>query len=438
MRVRHWQGEADIGTPWWWEAARPETTQAELPRRCDVAVIGAGYTGLSAAIAAQGSGARTVVLEAGVPGQGASSRNGGMFGAHPRLPLAQLARAFGPELADAILAEAAPALDWAKGLIEAEGIACDYQQTGRIQLAWTPAQARAQHDLAREIRSRTKVQVELRDRAGLRQDIETERYHGALVFPEHGAVHPAKYHRGLLRAAERHGVQVVSHAPVQALDRQGHRHRVRTPQGDLLAERVVLATNGYTTRPFSWHLRRVFPLPSYLIATEELPANLLGHLVPGRRMMVETRARHSYFRLSPDGKRILFGGRAAMQDIPLPLAAERLRLTMAEIWPDLSDARVAYVWSGYTGFSFTQMPHVGMRDGIAFAMGYSGSGTVMAPYLGAKAGWLAAGDARAETAYMHTHFSRHPLHPFEKPYFLRAADLWYRHWVDARENRQAR
>ena len=431
-------GDAPLGRPYWWEDAEPRVTQDILPETADVLVIGAGYTGLSAAIAAHDCGARVVVVEAGIPGEGASSRNGGMVGAHPRLSRDKLAARFGRETADGVFAEAATALAWVRELIDAENIVCDFQQTGRIQLAWTRSHYAAQHRLADTVRAKSEVEVALVSRDALGREIETECYQGGLLFPEHGGLHPAKYHAGLLAAVQRRAIPVVSHASVERLEREGPRHRAYTAKGQIIAEKLVLATNGYTTHPFGWHVSRVFPLPSYLIATEELPANMIGHLAPGRRMMVETRARHSYFRVSPDGKRILYGGRSSMRDVPLDVAAERLRQTMVEVWPELSDAKLSHAWTGNTGFSFGQMPHVGERNGVCFAMGYSGSGTVMAPYLGAKAGYLAVGDARAKTAYQHTYFSRHFLHPFEKPHFLKAADIWYRQWVDRWENWQAR
>lgn len=179
-------------------------------------------------------------------------------------------------------------------------------------------------------------------------------------------------------------------------------------------------------------------MPSYLIATEELPANLIGHLAPGRRMMVETRARHSYFRISPDGRRVIWGGRASMRELPIGVAAERLRQTMLSVWPALAEARISHAWWGNTGFSFTQTPHVGEDRGLHWAMGFSGSGTVMAPYLGAKAALRATGDARGQTAYAATALRRSLLHPFARPHFLKAADLWYRHVVDRVENARAR
>ncbi len=431
-------GSAPWGRPYWWEEAEPKATDDELPDTADVLIVGAGYTGLSAAIAAHDSGARVVVVEAGIPGEGASSRNGGMVGAHPRLSWEKLASSFGPDVADGVFAEASSALAWAREFIEDESIACDFQQTGRIQLAWTGSHYATQQRLAERVSAKSKVEVSLVPRENLGREIDTGCYQGGLLFPEHGGLHPAKYHAGMLAAVQRRNIPVVSHARVERLERDGTRHRAVTSKGQITADKLVLATNGYTTRPFRWHVARVFPLPSFLIATEELPANQIGHLAPGRRMMVETRARHSYFRVSPDGKRILFGGRSSMRAIPLDVAAERLRQTMVEVWPELEGTKLTHAWTGNTGFSFAQMPHVGEQDGVCFAMGYSGSGTVMAPYLGAKAGYLAVGDARAETAYRYTRFSRNLLHPFEKPHFLKAADVWYRQWVDRWENWQAR
>lgn len=433
-----WSDEAELGTPYWWQVLKGDPADDPLPKDCDVLVIGAGYSGLSAAIAAHDCGATVVVVDKDEPGRGASTRNGGMLGAHPRLGWKALAGKFGPEVADALFAEAKPALDWAKGLIDREGIDCDLQETGRIQLAWTKQHFENQRTLADHVRQKSDVKVDIVEHGDLGQHIETPRYFGGIVFPEHCGLHPAKYHDGLRRAVSRRGITLTGKAEVTALERAGNRFTVTTPKGTVRAEKVILCTNGYTTPLFRWHVARVFPLPSYLIATEELPANLLGHLAPGRRMMVETRARHSYFRLSPDGKRVLWGGRASMRDIPAKQAAKRLRDTMVEVWPELSDAKISHAWRGNTGFSFNHMPHVGEDAGLHYAMGFSGSGTVMAPYLGAKAAYRAMGDPRGATAYADTSLRRDVLHPFTKPHFLKAADIWYREVVDRLDAARAR
>jgi glycine/D-amino acid oxidase-like deaminating enzyme len=433
-----WTDEAEIGRPYWWDRDSEPVSDELDATSVDVLVVGAGYTGLSAAIAARDAGASVAVVDAGTPGQGASTRNGGMFGAHPRLGWRALSKAFGPDMADALFAEANPALNFVKNLIQGNTVECDLQQTGRIQLAWTKRHFEGQKALASDVGGKSDVDIRIVDKADLGAEIATDRYAGGILFPEHCAINPRKFSDGLKDAARRRGVPVVANTPVVGITRNGAKFTVQTTGTPITAEKVILATNGYTPAAFRWHQRRVFPLPSYLIATEELPPDLIAELAPGKRMMVETRARHSYFRISPDGKRILFGGRASMRDIPLQLAAQRLHQTMCEVWPSLSATRLSHVWTGNTGYSFSHMPTVGEHDGIHYAMGYSGSGTVMAPYLGAKAAWQALGDPRGATAYSQTKFRPSLLHPFQRPHFLRAADVWYRNWIDPQENRAAR
>ncbi len=429
---------AEIGRPYWWDGLTWPDLGASLPEQVDLLVIGGGYTGLSAAIAAHDAGARVAVIDAGDPGRAASSRNGGMVGAHPRLSWEALAATSGAEVADAIFAESGEALAWVQDLIAREGIDCDFENTGRIQLAYTGSHLEGQRALAAKVGEKSAVECRFVERADLGREIETPMYKGGLLFPEHGALHPAKYYLGLLDAVLGRGVPVVAHARAEAVEDDGAGKIVRTPKGAVRAGKVVLATNGYTGRPFGWFMRRVFPLPSFLIATEPLSANVIGDLAPGRRMMVETRARHSYFRVSPDGSRIIFGGRASMVDVPVKVAARRLHDTMCDVWPSMKDVRITHAWTGNTGFAFGQMPVVGEKDGLHYAMGFSGSGTVMAPYLGAKAALQALEVAGGETAYSRSEFETRWFHPGGAPHFLKGAEIWFKHWVDRAENRAAR
>ena len=424
--------------PYWWDdrPPPPPPTNEGGATHTDILIIGAGYTGLSAAIAATDGGASVIVVDAGEPGAGASSRNGGMFGAHPRLSYEVLARKFGADTAMRICREAPSALAFAKDLIAREQIDCDLQNTGRIQLAWTKADFEGHKRLAEFLTTHTGVEAHIVDRSGLGDEIGTDRYFGGLVIPAHCAIHPAKYYDGLRAAVDRRNVPVFANRPVTRLHK-GTPFRAETPTGVITAEKVILATNGYTGNAFRWHQARVFPLPSFMIATEPLSPNLLTQLAPGGRMMVETRARHSYFRLSPDGTRILWGGRAAMKPLSPETAANRLRDTMQEVWPETRGVAITHTWSGNTGYSFNHMPHVGEEAGLHYAMGFSGSGTVMAPYLGAKAAWRALGDDLGETAYADTVLTRSALHPGGAPHFLKAADLWYRFAVDHLQNWRA-
>ena len=429
---------ATPGLPYWWDGFDWLKPEGMLPDRVDLLVIGAGYTGLSAAIAAHDAGASVVILDAGPAGQGASSRNGGMVGAHPRLPWDTLKQTFGASVADRVFAEAAPALSWLHEFMDKERIDCDYEQCGRVQMAYTDSHYAGQKRLVEALHSKSTVKAELLSAEEMQSEIKTPLYKGAIRFPEHGALHPAKYHRGMLAAVLRRNIPVVENCPVTNWARTAGEFEVHSSKGSVTAGKVVLATNGYTPASFGWFSRRVFPLPSYIIATEPLSANLIGDLAPGRRTMVETRARHSYFRLSPDGTRMLYGGRASMVGVNLKKAAARLHQTMCEVWPEMSDVKVSHVWVGNTGFSFRQMPHVGEHAGVHYALGFSGSGTVMAPYLGAKAALRALGVDGGETSFADTKLAPSLMHVGGQPHFLKAANAWYRGWVDGTENRAAR
>lgn len=421
-----------FGNPYWWEhgSPLPELT-TRLPESADLLIVGAGYTGMSAAIAASDAGAHVVVVDRDTPGIGASTRNGGMFGAHPRFGFKRLCDMFGEPAAIGIFNEAQDAFDFTAGLIERENIDCHFQQSGRIQLAWSEKHLQQQKQQVADLTATTNMKLEFVHKDELASDINTPCYHGGIRFPEHASLHPRQFHDGLMAACLQRGVQIVQQCQINRIERaKGSFAAVSADGSKLRAEKVLMATNGYTSGDFNWLKRRVFPLPSYLIATEPVSKNLIDYLAPGKRMMVETRARHSYFRVSPDGSRMLFGGRASMRDIPLPLAAARLHSTLAEIWPELSDVKVSHCWSGNTGYSFTHMPQVGEHKGIHYALGYSGSGTAIAPYLGAKAAYQAIGDARGETAYSLTTLETKWIHPMGKPHFLKPVDLWYRNVID--------
>ncbi len=430
-----------FGTPFWWQegAAAPPLASAP-PESCDLLVVGGGYTGLSAALTAARRGLSVVVIDAMQPGQGASSRNGGMVGALGRLVVPQMERAFGTDTTRALLQEGLRAYAFTRDLIRDEGIACDFRVTGRVVLSTTErAQAAAAAQAAR-IRELTGHDLQVLERDAVQEHVVTDAYVGALFYPDHGALQPRRFHDGLLARVLQAGAAVVAGCVFQGLSRQGGRYRVMTGRGAVTAERVLIATNGYTgaftrrPRHLRWLSRRVFPLPSFIIATEPMDPARLKALAPGGRMMVETRAKHSYYRLSPDGRRVIFGGRAGMVPLSPRRAAARLKRTMLEIWPSLKDVRITHSWRGFTGFTFTQMPHLGRHEGVHFALGYSGSGVAMAPWLGMKAALQAMDDPAGETAWSLTEPETRIWYRGERaPLFLLPAELWYRQVVDRLE-----
>jgi len=413
--------------PWWWESAAPDAAprDAALPQRCDVAIVGAGYTGAAAALTLARAGRDVLLLDAEAPGFGASSRNGGMIGSGHRVGLAALSDLYGPERARAILREGLASLEFTAGLIEREGLDCDFRRCGRFRGAWRPADyeamVREAETLGREIGLETAVVP----RAEQHREVATDRYHGGVVYLRHGAVHPAKLHRGLLALARDAGATVVGHTPVTGLAQHGEGFLLTTPRGRVAAGRVVLASNGYTGPATPWFRRRLLPISSYIVATEALPEETVRRLIPGGRMIVETRSRHCYYRASPDGRRILFGARAALRRISPAQAAPRNHRLMAQLFPELANVRVSHSWSGYVCFPRDHMPQIGEHEGIHFALGYSGSGVAMAPYLGHKVALKVLGDRDGATAFDTRPFPPIPFYA-GRPWFLPFLDLYYR------------
>ncbi|MEM7242461.1 MAG: FAD-binding oxidoreductase [Pseudomonadota bacterium] len=430
---------SSYGQPYWWDGQPKPPRLSALPDRCDLLIIGAGYTGLSAAITAASNGVDVCVVDAQHPGFGASSRNGGMCGAHPRLSLAATSKQFGEKTARGLFNEAGIAFEYFEGLIKIFKINCQYQKTGRIQLAWTRADFEAQKKMAADMNRDTEFKVDVVERDELPAHLKTDHYFGGLFYEQHGGLQPRRFVDGLLRTALQTGASVVPDMPIRRIQKTVSGYIAETDGPTIRAEKVLVATNGYSkgAGAMRWLSRRVFPLPSYIIATEPLPKSLIDHIAPGRRMMVETRARHSYWRVSPDGKRIIWGGRAAIRQADLEYAAARLKATMTEIWPDLWDVTLSHAWKGNTGYTFSNAPHVGQVGGVHYAAGYCGGGVVIAPYLGMKAAFQAMGDKRGRTAYSNTELTTRPYHLGGFPWFLEPADRWYNWVVDGRQIRQA-
>lgn len=426
-----------ITTPYWWEGGRElPVLSTNPPPRNELVVIGAGFTGLSAALTAAENGVAVTVLDAAIPGQGASTRNGGMIGAPHRPGFVKELATYGPELAADLVREGIDAYDFTRSLYAEPGMDAGFEQTGRIQLANTKAafvEMKKRLALLNEIQDQG-IRVVERDALGAHTNSSI--YFGALLYPDHGGIHPRRAHDSLMAGALNAGVTICAPCPVTAIESGSSGFRLSIGAQTIQAKRLIVATNGYTTTMQRFLARRIFRIPSFIIATEELPAGVIDRVAPGRHMMVESRARHSYYRPSPDGKRILFGGRAALTPTSPDAAAARLRETMINIWPEAVDWRLTHSWQGFTGFTFGMIPHVGEHEGMHYAMGYCGNGVAMSPWLGHKVALRAIGDSRGDTAFSKTRIETRPFHFGGKPWFMSLASPWWRHVVDRLESRQ--
>jgi glycine/D-amino acid oxidase-like deaminating enzyme len=411
--------------PYWWEEAPPTPGDTPaMPTSADVAVVGSGYTGLSAALTLARAGRSVVVFDSDTPGIGASSRNGGMLGSWLKPSLDTLTRRYGPEAARALFAESREAYDFLGRFIADEDIECDYAETGAFTGIVKPAQYEA---MARETErlSRTiGVEADMVSRSEVRNEIGTDIYCGGRVTHRRAGLHPARYHAGLIGRVRESGATVAGNCPVTAIQRNGGDFTVTTPHASLKVRNVVVATNGYTGPVTPALRRRVIPVTSYMIATAPLSPNLMATLMPKGRMLTDSNRLLCYFRPSPDNTRVLFGGRPAYTAIGPKLAAERLSRHMTRIFPELRDVELTHSWFGYIAYTFDRLPHVGEHDGMHYAMGYCGSGVVMSTWLGRKAALRLLGQAEGKSAFAEL---EHPTSRFYhgRPWFLPMVQAWY-------------
>jgi glycine/D-amino acid oxidase-like deaminating enzyme len=191
------------------------------------------------------------------------------------------------------------------------------------------------------------------------------------------------------------------------------------------ARDVVVATNGYTGAFAPWQRRRIIPIGSYIIATEERPAEEMRTIIPRDRMVGDTRRIVFYYRLSPDGRRMLFGGRVAYLETNPLVSAPRLHACMRQLFPGLATTRISHSWLGFVAYTFDTLPHIGRHEGIYYAMGYCGSGVSLATYFGMRIGQQVLGRKEGQTPLDNVPFQTRPFYT-GNPWFLAPSVWWYR------------
>jgi glycine/D-amino acid oxidase-like deaminating enzyme len=411
-------------TPLWMQnAAMPPPSAPPLPARADVLVIGAGYTGLSAARETAAAGRSTLVLDAGELGAGCSSRNGGQVAYSIKPSFDSLSAKCGADVAFRICREGLDAVTFLRSL--AQEIDCGWREAGCFFGAHTARHfSRMVRDAENQPRG-LEQRISIVRKTEQHGEIASDYYHGGCVYPDDACVDPARLLLALLRRALESGASVVDRCPVTAIKRTAGGFEALTPRGAVQARQVLLATNGYSGPLSPWHRRRVIPIGSYQIATEPLGADRIRSLIPRGRNIVDSRRVVVYFRPSADGERIVFGGRAALAEKDPLVCVPRLRQMMERIFPQLKTVRVSHAWVGWVAYTFDTLPHLGRHDGIYYCMGYCGQGVPLAPYFGKRIGQQMLGLKEGQTALDGLPFPSRPYY-YGKPWFLAPSVLAYR------------
>ena len=407
--------------PFWWEACAPQALpESALPKSVRVAIVGAGYTGLNAALELQAQGLDCIVLDAAEPGFGASSRNGGMVSGGVNVGKRYLTRPMPDDQAAPYLADAADAFSYIEDLIARENIACHWIKSGYFSGAWCNAHFQAMAKKSALLNEHAQSDTYVVPRERQREEIGSDYYRGGIVVRRAAQIHPALYFKGLLDLVQARAIPVAANTPVTGLTETGAGWSVTTPRGVIKAADVIIATNGYTGDVTPQFKRRVVPVGSYIIATEELPDEIARGLSPKNRTLADTRRVLTYYRMSPDGRRLIFGGRAMFGHTDPVETAGILYRFMTDRYPQLNGVKITHAWTGNVAFTLDELPHMGRFDNLHYAMGCNGSGIAMLSYLGHQTARKIAGKVNRICAFDQPDFPDHPLY---------SGNTWFLPWI---------
>jgi glycine/D-amino acid oxidase-like deaminating enzyme len=414
--------------PYWWEAYRPTADGlVEVPRSARVAIVGGGYAGLSTALELAKLGVEAVVLEAGELGSGASTRNGGAVSGGVNIGKSFTGKMpdIAPDRVQSMLSDASDAFALIDRLIEEENIDCFWEKPGRFVGAWTRKHFEWQSQRLAILNAAAQSGAYMVPHERQREEMASGYYFGGMVVERSGKLHPALYYKGLLEACRRREVAVCARAAVTHIGRSGNAWQVETSRGTLSAGDVVIATNGYTGSLTPALQKRVVPIASHIIATEELPPELAQSLIPKGRTLSDTKRVLCYYRMSPDGTRMVFGGRARFTQVDATVSAPILYRSMTDRFPQLQGVKVTHAWTGNVAFTIDALPHMGQREGLHYCLGCNGSGIAMMTYLGWQTGRKIARAVNYACSFDTPEFPDHALYS-GIPWFLPLVGGYYR------------
>ena len=409
-----------------WSATAPSvvpTPALSESVKVDVAIVGAGYTGLSTALHLAERGVSVCVLEAHEPGWGASGRNGGQVNPTLKYDPEQLVQMYGPERAEPLISTVSNSADLVFNLIERHSIDCAPVRKGWMQVSYTDKGVAGLHARADQW-ARRGVPVQPLDAAAVTARMGSQAFAGGWLDGRAGAIQPLAYARGLVGAALAAGARIHGQSAVTGLQRSGAGWLLKTAGGaHVTADQVVLATNGYSGNLWPGMAQSILAANSFIVATKPLSGRTADSILPGQETVSTAQRLLLYWRKDSHG-RLLMGGRGLFNDPTSPTDFAHLERSLALLFPQLGPLEFEYRWAGRIAITRDFMPHVHEpAPGLTLALGCNGRGIALCTSLGQQlAGRLC--DRQAQFAYPVTPLQRLPMHGLQR-FYIGAGVAWY-------------
>lgn len=409
-----------------WSATAPSVVRTPALSesvKVDVAIVGAGYTGLSTALHLAERGVSVCVLEANEPGWGASGRNGGQVNPTLKYDPEQLVQMYGSARAEPLISTISSSADLVFKLIEKHGIDCAPVRKGWMQVSYSEKGVAGLHVRADQW-ARRGVPVQRLDAAAVASRMGSDAFAGGWLDGRAGAIQPLAYARGLVGAALAAGARIHGQSAVTGLQRQGSGWQLQTASGaQVTADQVVLATNGYSGDLWPGMAQSILAANSFIVATKPLTGHAAESILPGQETVSTAQRLLLYFRKDSHG-RLLMGGRGLFNDPTSPRDFAHLERSLALLFPQLGPLEFEYRWAGRIAITRDFMPHVHEpAPGLTLALGCNGRGIALCTSLGQQlAGRLC--DGKAEFAYPVTALQRLPMHGLQR-FYIGAGVAWY-------------
>lgn len=427
--------------PWWWRDAAPSAINSAAPDdTTDIAVIGSGYAGLCCALELAQAGSSVVVIDARRIGEGASTRNAGFLSGRSGVgKQVDLPAKFGPAMANALLDEADEAYHALQEDIADNQVECGFRPVGRFVGAHTPAAYRKLESKLEGYNADGRGMYQMVPRRQQRDYVASDYWYGGMFMEDAGTIHPALYHKGLVDRCLEAGVRFMANTRALGVVNGDSEREVLIEGGVLRAREVVLAANGYTDQVSPWHQRRVIPISSTIVASENLGEDRVRELLPRLCPVIDTKRVICFARPTPDHKAILFGGRARFSPLGPVESAKILHGQLCAMFPGLADIKVNRAWAGMMAFTFDFLPKAGTHNGLHYAIGCNGGcGIVMMSWLGRHVARRILGTTNRVSAFESLPFKTQPLYS-GTPWFIPIVGTWWRlrDWLEITHARRA-